>query len=195
MHPRQDRRGEEPGVGGAGAADRQRADRNALAASGRSTGASRPRGAPCSRPARQGPAGSRSPPASPAGGPPRRRRRSARPAPAPRPRGHSGKPLGRPVRRDDLRLVGDTELGEHLGACRRVSQSDRLPITTPTRGVSEFKTGMFDRSRRLRGLPVHAEEHSGKRISRLSSKPPDANYKLIRSSIASPLAGRIPEAS
>ena len=44
-------------------------------------------------------------------------------------------PVRRPVRRDDPRLVGDPQALQDSDACRSVSQSDRLPITTPTRGA------------------------------------------------------------
>ena len=42
------------------------------------------------------------------------------------------KPLGRAMRRDDARLMGDAELVEGLAACCIVSQSDWLPMMMPT---------------------------------------------------------------
>ena len=45
--------------------------------------------------------------------------------------------IGRPMRRDHLRLVRNAQLGQQLAAWRIVSQSDLLPITTPTSGASE----------------------------------------------------------
>ena len=109
--------------------------RGCPSASGRSTGASRPRAGPCSRPARPGPAGSSDAASIPG-------RCAAPPAPAimtSSPRPSASRPYSKS--RSGVRWAETTRASWGMPsssrtstACRSVSQSDRLPITTPTRG-------------------------------------------------------------